>query len=353
MLGAALRIGLVVRIGHRAGDRHDRLRVRAPCHHGRDRRGVDGHCPVEARTGIGREGAPPLDGAVERVACGRPLAAAHIGEGRLVGRDQPGAGAHLHRHVADRHAARHVERRNRLAAELDRVAVAAGRADQPDHRQREVLGRGAEGQGARGLDLHVAGLLLHQRLRRQHLLDLGGADAEGERSQRPVRRGVRIAAHDRLSRQREAKFGADHVDDTLSPVEQGNVGHAECSDVRLERCDLRPRLRLVDAAAPVAGRDIVIDHCQRRVGPPDRTAGAAQPVEGLRAVHLVEQVTVDIEHARLRAQPLDDMRVPDLVVESARPRRRHVPLPVCANLAKALCPCNRRVRFIRNRHRGR
>ena len=40
------------------------------------------------------------------------------------------------------------------------------------------------------------GLALPERLRRQHVRDLGGADAEGERAERAVRRRVAVAADD-------------------------------------------------------------------------------------------------------------------------------------------------------------
>ena len=49
--------------------------------------------------------------------------------------------------------------------------------------------------------------LLRQRLRREHVLDLARADAERERAERTVRRGVAVTAHDRHARQRAALFG--------------------------------------------------------------------------------------------------------------------------------------------------
>ena len=66
---------------------------------------------------------------------------------------------------------------------------------------------------------HVLRLLLDQRLGREHVLDLGGADAVRERAEGAVRRGVAVAADDRRAGQREALLGADDVDDALAEVE--------------------------------------------------------------------------------------------------------------------------------------
>jgi hypothetical protein len=69
---------------------------------------------------------------------------------------------------------------------------------------------------------HVLRLLLDQRLRGEHMLDLGRADAMRERAEGAMRRGVAVAADDRHARQREALLGADDVDDALAMVEARN-----------------------------------------------------------------------------------------------------------------------------------
>jgi hypothetical protein len=55
-------------------------------------------------------------------------------------------------------------------------------------------------------------------LRRQHVLNLGRANAERERAERAVRRGVRIAAHDGHAGQSKALLRADDVDNPLPPI---------------------------------------------------------------------------------------------------------------------------------------
>src|SRR5712664_3226207 len=56
----------------------------------------------------------------------------------------------------------------------------------------------------------------------------------------------------------------------------------------------------------------------------DRPAGHAQALEGLRAGHLVHEVTVDVDHAGAVVLAMDDVGIPDLLEQGAwrRGRRR-------------------------------
>jgi hypothetical protein len=59
-----------------------------------------------------------------------------------------------------------------------------------------------------------------------------------------------------------------------------------------------------------------------RADAPDLAPGQAQALEGLRAGHLVHQVAVDVEHRRCRLLGVDDVLVPELVVERAGENER-------------------------------
>ena len=65
-------------------------------------------------------------------------------------------------------------------------------------------------------DAHAPGLALHQRLRRQHVDHLGGADAEGDGAHAAVGAGVAVAAHQQRAGQGDALLGPDDVDDALA-----------------------------------------------------------------------------------------------------------------------------------------
>ena len=70
----------------------------------------------------------------------------------------------------------------------------------------------------------------------------------------------------------------------------------------------------------VHGGHVVVLGGEREVGAADRTAGQAQPVEGLRAGHLVHEVQVDVEEVGLALGATHDVGVPDLLGQRARER---------------------------------
>ena len=72
-------------------------------------------------------------------------------------------------------------------------------------------------------DQHRLRFFHHQALRREHVLDFGGADAERERGERAVRARVRVAADDRHPGQRRALLGTDDMDDALAPIAKRKI----------------------------------------------------------------------------------------------------------------------------------
>ena len=114
------------------------------------------------------------------------------------------------------------------AAVLDHVAGTAIDPDPADDGEHQVLGGNARRQPARHVDRERARPALQQALGREHVTDLRGADAEGERTEGTVGAGVAVAADDRASGLGEPELGADDVHDA-TPV----VAHAEQLDAEL------------------------------------------------------------------------------------------------------------------------
>ena len=73
------------------------------------------------------------------------------------------------------------------------------------------------------------------------MLDLAGADAEGERAKRAMRRGVAVAADQGRAGQGEALLRPDDMDDALLGGEIVDIGDAELGDVALQRRELGAR----------------------------------------------------------------------------------------------------------------
>ncbi len=149
------------------------------------------------------------------------------------------------------------------------------------------------------------------------MLDLAGADAERERAERAVGRGVAVAADDRDARHGQAQLGTDDVDDALLDVAQRMEPNAELGAVGAQRVDLGAADRVVDgdvATDARGGGHVVVLGGDRQVGTTDAPPGQPQAVERLRARHLVDEVQVDVEQVRLVAGPLaHDVRVPQLL----------------------------------------
>ena len=103
---------IVGRVGHRAGRSVTTSSGLVPqVTIGGSVGGVEPDLAVEMRALVGVERLPVAQRHVPGRALRRLRAALDIGEGRLVRRDQAGARAALDRHVADRHAAFHRQRR--------------------------------------------------------------------------------------------------------------------------------------------------------------------------------------------------------------------------------------------------
>ena len=104
------------------------------------------------------------------------------------------------------------------------------------------------GNRAVDADAHVLGHAVDQRLRGQHVLDLGGADAEAERAERAVGGRVAVAADDHHARPDHPVLRGDDVLDALQRVVGVEQRDAVPVAVVLEVAGLQRRGRIGDDA---------------------------------------------------------------------------------------------------------
>ena len=220
-------------------------------------------------------------------------------EGRLVRGDHAGPGAGLDAHVADRHPALHRQRFDGAAAVFDDIALAAAGADLRDHRQDDVLGADAGRQYAVDVDRHGLERPQRQRLGGEHVLDLRGADAHRERTEGAVGGGVTVAAHHRHARLGQAQLRADDVHDALLDIAHRVQPDAEFLAVAPQRLDLGARDGIGDRLVDVDRRHVVVLGGDREIRSAHRASGQPQPVEGLRAGDLVDEVQIDVDQVGL------------------------------------------------------
>ncbi|KAG0926697.1 hypothetical protein G6F31_018297 [Rhizopus arrhizus] len=159
----------------------------------------------------------------------------------------------------------------------------------------DVLGRTAEGQFAFHLDQHALGFLHQERLGRQHVLDFRRTDTKGQRTQRAVRAGVRVATDDGHAGQGRALLRADHVHDALAQVIHAEFGNAVLIAIGVQRIHLQAGYRVIDTLGAIDRRNVVIRDRQVGARAPRFAPGNRQALERLRAGDFVQQVAVDIE----------------------------------------------------------
>ncbi len=108
------------------------------------------------------------------------------------------------------------------------------------------------------------------------------------------------------------------MDDALPAIEGVVELDAEVTDVLGQRFELRAALGVVDPLRAVRGLHVVIDDGQRLGRGPDLATGRAKALESLGARDFVHEMAVDVEKAGAVRLNIDDVVVPDLVVEGAR-----------------------------------
>ena len=302
--------------GDRLGHAHRLSGIDAPGDGRPDRRGVERDAVVVRRATIRRDGSPPGDRAIEHLARRRVGPAAQELKCRVVGVDVAGARAAFNRHVADRHALVDGHRVDRAAAVLVREADAPVDAEAADDREDHILGVHARRQGSVDFDPPHFQRIECQALRGQDVANLRGADAEGERAERAVRRRVAVAARDRHARLRQAELRSDHVHDALVVAVERPQGDARFTAVAFERRGHFLGHQIKEGPRARAGRHDVVDGPERAVRVCDIPPLLPEHVEGLRGGHFVDQVQAD-EQLRLSARQFPHgVRVPDFAEKS-------------------------------------
>ena len=251
--------------------------------------------------------------------------AVEVFEGRVVRGDQPGPRAALDAHVADGHPLLHGQTADRLAGVFEDVAGPAADPDPGDQRQDDVLGTDPGDEAPVDADLVGLRVALEERLGGEDHLDLARPDPERQRPERPVRRGVRVAADDRHPGLGQSELRSDDVDDALSRVTDAVERDPELRAVGLELIDLGESHLVDEGQAAIRRRDRVVRGRDGLAGAAHADAAGAQPGEGLRTRDLVDEVEIDGQDGR-RARVLGhDVVGPDLVDDGARRRGGHLP----------------------------
>src|SRR5216683_1003150 len=154
------------------------------------------------------------------------------------------------------------------------------------------------------------------------MLGLRRADAEGERTESPVSRGVAIAAYQRQSWKREALLRADDVANTLALVELAIIFQSEQLRVLRQIGNLRGAPGIWIGHRAVGGRHVVVDHQERLARRVDLEAREPQCRKRLRTIDFVGDVAIDVNQTGAVRLLVDQVVIPDHVVEGPGPSQQ-------------------------------
>ena len=142
-------------------------------------------------------------------------------EGHLVGGDHASTGARLNGHVADGHAGFHGQFFNGFATVLNNVPLAAAGTNLGDNGQNQILRCDPVRQLAGHVDGHSFERFQRQRLGGHHMLHLGGANTEGNGTERAVGCGVGIATDHGHARLGQPQLRTDNMHNALFNIAHG------------------------------------------------------------------------------------------------------------------------------------
>ena len=179
--------------------------------------------------------------------------------------------------------------------------------------QDDVLGVHAPLAAARDLDPARPRSLERETLARQYVAHLTRADAEGGRTEGPVRAGMTVATGNRHPRPGERHLGPDDMHDALVAGVGAEELNLVLATVALDRRHHDLGLGVAQRAGLGVGGDDMIDGRDGAFGEGHRETGLAQHGESLRTGHLMDEVEPDEELGLARGQLAHRVRVPDLV----------------------------------------
>ena len=149
------------------------------------------------------------------------------------------------------------------------------------------------------------------------MLHLGRTDTEGQCAHRAMRRGMRVTANNRHTRQGRALLRADDVYDALANVVDFELGDTEGIAVFVQSLDLQARHGVGDARIALrtlGRRHVVVTHRQISIDAPHGTVVNRQAFKCLRAGHLVQKLAINVNQRHAVLLLTNHVHVPKFVV---------------------------------------
>src|SRR5699024_4484093 len=229
---------------------------------------------------------------------------------RRIGTDQSCACTAFDGHVAHCHAAFHRQLPYGFTRIFNDMACAEFLSEFCNDRQDQIFRSHTRCHGTIHPDIHRPGFGLHQRLSREHMLDLTRTDAESKGAEGSMCGCMTVAADDCPARLGESELWPDDVDDALVWMVHIGKPDAEVGTVFSECLHLFLRNFIFDDI-PVPGRNVVIHRGICQVRTPDFAVIQAQAFKSLRRSHFMDKMLIDIDQIRLIRLRMHYMIFPD------------------------------------------
>lgn len=282
--------------------------------------GLDHDLLVVGGTLIRREGAPVLNSLVPYLSLGGHRASLEVSEGNLIGCHKSCTGSLLDTHVTEGGASLHGQATDGLTSVLDNVSVASGSTDDTDDVEDNVLGGHTKRKLTVDCDAHALGRALDEGLRGKHVLNLGGTNAEGKRSEGTVGGCMGVTTNHGASGQSESLLESNNVHNTLALVAESEVGKLVVLGVVVKSGHLQEglgRLTELALAAALTGGHVMVRGTEETLGVANRATGHTKTLEGLGRGDLVDHHTIDTNEAGTIVLGVNDVVIPDLLKKSA------------------------------------
>jgi len=127
---------------------------------------------------------------------------------------------------------------------------------------------------------------------------------------------VGVPAGDSRAGKDKPLLGTDDVDDAVAEIVDAEQRNPELGAVGLERFHLGAGVLVGNSIRTPDGGDVMIGDRERRLRSAHLQASAPQAFEGLRAVHLGDEMTVDVDQAGVAVATGDHVAFPEFLEES-------------------------------------
>ena len=277
--------------------------------------GVETYFLVENGIVVALQRLPISHSLVPRFALRSIFTTFDVGEGHLVGCHHAAACPHLDGEVTQSQTALHRQAAYGLARIFHEITSGTAGCHLRHHIEGQIFGRHPLAQPTIDGNTHRFGPCLEDALRSHYHLHLAGTDTESYGAHRSVGRGVRVAANNGHTRQRQSSFRTYNVNDAVLGIHHAEVCQAKILGILCQRIYLCTRNRVFNRLVLIMRRRVMIGHAKYLLRTETTKAAGTQTFESLRTGYLVAIEAVNVKLCRAILHLLYHVGIPYFIKE--------------------------------------